>query len=85
MTRQIPESDWKIFRQLHPVALERFCERTLSEVGRLASDTGKSAHERYLAVFRLIQRGTRSWRRHSMTRAARRPGFNWRSSARVGC
>lgn len=56
MTRQIPESDWKIFRQLHPVALERFCERTLFEVDRLATDTGKSAHERYLAVFRLLQR-----------------------------
>jgi len=56
MTRQIPESDWKLFRQLHPVALERFCERTLSEVGRLTADSGKSAHERYLAVFRLLQR-----------------------------
>jgi hypothetical protein len=56
MTRQIPESDWKLFRQLHPVALERFCERTLSEVGRLAADSGKSAHERYLAMYRLLQR-----------------------------
>jgi hypothetical protein len=56
MAREISESDWKLFRQLHPVALERFCERVLSEVGRLASDTGKSAHERYVAVFQLLQR-----------------------------
>ena len=56
MTREISESDWKIFRQLHPIALERFCERVLSEIGPLTSETGKSAHERYLAVFKLLQR-----------------------------
>jgi hypothetical protein len=52
----ISEPDWKLFRQLHRIALERFCERVLSEVGQLASDTGKSAHERYLAVFKRIQK-----------------------------
>jgi hypothetical protein len=56
MAREISESDWKLFRGLQPVALERFCEGVLSEVGRLASDPGKSAHERYLAVFQLLQR-----------------------------
>jgi hypothetical protein len=54
--REISESDWKLFRQVHPVALERFCERVLSDLGRLASETGKTAHERYLAVFKLLQR-----------------------------
>jgi hypothetical protein len=56
MTRQISEVDWKLFRQVHPLALERFCERVLAEVGQLALQAGKSAHERYLAVFRLLQR-----------------------------
>jgi hypothetical protein len=56
MARDISEPDWKLFRQLHPLALERFCERALADVGRLASEAGKSAHERYLAVFRLLQR-----------------------------
>jgi hypothetical protein len=56
MGREISESDWKLFRQLQPLALERFCERALADVGRLASETGKSAHERYLAVFRLMER-----------------------------
>jgi hypothetical protein len=50
MTREISESDWKLFRQFHPLALERFCEQVLADLGRLASDPGKSAHERYLAV-----------------------------------
>lgn len=55
MTRDISESDWKVFRQLHEVALKRFCERTLNELGQLASATDKGAHERYLAVFKLLQ------------------------------
>jgi hypothetical protein len=59
MTRQISESDWKLFRQLQPIALERFCERVLSEVSRLTSDTRKSSHERYLALFKLIKRRDR--------------------------
>jgi hypothetical protein len=50
------ESEWKLFRQLQAVALERFCERVLSEVGRLAADTRKNHHERYLAVFKLMER-----------------------------
>jgi hypothetical protein len=56
MMRQISEADWKRFRKVHPLALERFCERVLTEIGRLASSPGESAHERYLAVFRLLQR-----------------------------
>jgi len=59
VSRSISEADWKVFRQLRQVALERFCERALSEVGRLASETGKTAHERYLAVFRLFERRDR--------------------------
>jgi hypothetical protein len=56
MAREISERDWKLFRRLHPIALERFSERVLSEVAQLASATGKSAHDRYLAVFKLLQR-----------------------------
>jgi hypothetical protein len=50
------ESEWKLFRQLQAVALERFCERVLSEVGHLTADARKNHHERYLAVFKLIKR-----------------------------
>jgi hypothetical protein len=55
MGRGISESDWKLFRQLRPLALDRFCRRVLDEVSRLAADTGTSSHERYLAVFQLLQ------------------------------
>lgn len=56
MERQIHEPDWKLFRKLQPVALDRFCQRVLAEVGQLAADAGKSHHERYLALFRLLRR-----------------------------
>ena len=57
--RDIKESDRKLLRQLKPVALDRYCERVLSEVGRAAAEPGASAHARYLNVFNLIQRRNR--------------------------
>jgi hypothetical protein len=30
----IHESDWRVFRRLHSIALERFCTRVLEEVRR---------------------------------------------------
>jgi len=59
VSRTISESDWKLFRQLRAIALDRFCERVLSEIGRLTADAGKSAHERYVAVFQLLQQRDR--------------------------
>ncbi len=43
-----PESDWKIFRELREVALERFCKRVLEELELLWQDASGSYHERYL-------------------------------------
>ncbi len=51
----IAESDWKTFRELQELALERFCERALDEIVRLRADAQKTQHERYLAIYRLIQ------------------------------
>lgn len=56
MDRGIREADWKEFRDLRSLALDRFCERVLAEVQSLATDPDKGAHARYLAVFRLIER-----------------------------
>ena len=55
MERGIHESDWKLFRKLQPLALDRFCQRVLAEIGQLVADAGKSDHERYLAVYKLLQ------------------------------
>jgi hypothetical protein len=50
----IPESDWRQFRALIPVSLERYSAEILNEC-RAILDAGGSAHERYLRMFRLIQ------------------------------
>jgi hypothetical protein len=55
MATEIKESDWKLFRQLHQVALERFCERVLDEVRGATEETGVGYHDRYLRVFDLIR------------------------------
>lgn len=59
MSREFPESDWKVFRQLREIALQRFCEAVLVESREAASDTSKSAHERYLDLYRIFQRRDR--------------------------
>jgi hypothetical protein len=50
-----PESDWKIFRELRELALERFCKRVLEELEALRRNTSRSHHERYLDVFRFLR------------------------------
>ena len=54
MTRDIPERDWKIFRELHKVALERLCEKILTEAQAEIEHPTKSSHEKYLSLFKLI-------------------------------
>ena len=55
MTPEMPDSDWKLFRELSEVALERFCRRALEEIVPICSDGSRSGHERYLEVFRVMQ------------------------------
>jgi hypothetical protein len=53
--RDIKESDWKVFKPLRELALERFCERVLDEVARIGADSARSKHERYGAIYRLVR------------------------------
>jgi hypothetical protein len=55
MERQLPEKDWKLLRQLAPVALERFCDRVLREATVIATAPGKTNHERYLELYKLMK------------------------------
>ncbi len=52
---EISKSDWTTFKELRKLALERFCSRVLDDVARINSDDAKSKHERYLAIYRLMQ------------------------------
>jgi len=55
MSRTIKESDWKLLKEIAPVALERFCGRILTDINHIASDSTQSCHQRYLAVFALLR------------------------------
>jgi hypothetical protein len=41
-----PEPDWRAFRELREVALERFCKRTLDDLESFRVDESRSHHER---------------------------------------
>ena len=55
MSRDIPERDWKVFRELHKVALGRLCERILAEARAEIERPGTTSHEKYLSLFKLIE------------------------------
>ena len=55
MMRTISEPDWKLFSQLRPLALDRYCQRVLSDIEGLAHDGARTAHERYLAIYEVVQ------------------------------
>jgi DNA-directed RNA polymerase specialized sigma24 family protein len=55
MATEIKESDWRLFRRLHKMALERFCQRVLKDVRSAAEDHADGYHDCYLKVFALIR------------------------------
>jgi hypothetical protein len=55
VTHSVPESDWKTFRELRELALQRFSKGVLEEVLALIQHGPGNDHERYLAVFRLVR------------------------------
>ena len=55
MSRDIPERDWKVFRELHKIALARLCDKILAEARTQIEHPTKSSHEKYLSLFKLIQ------------------------------
>ena len=51
----ISEHDWKLLRKLHEVALQRFCDRVLSEYRGVLDDVTQSPHARFLHIFELTR------------------------------
>ena len=62
-SEDIPEEDWKVFRELRAKALERFCERVLSDIRGLASDDTRSSRDRYVEIYKLIGAQDGKWAR----------------------
>jgi|SRR4051812_41631198 hypothetical protein len=52
---EVPEPDWRIFRELRERGLERFCRRVLDEIEGIRADESQSYQSRYGAVYRLLQ------------------------------
>jgi len=55
----LPECDWKHLRMVAQAALDRFCTRVLDESRAIIADDAASAHDRYLQLFRLIEKRDR--------------------------
>ena len=62
MSGDFPEKDWKVFRELRPVWLQRYCAEVNCQVIRKLSDTKRTEHERYIDVYRFIQKKDRELR-----------------------
>lgn len=50
MTLDIKESDWKVFKQIHPIALERYFQHAVAGLGRIAGNDRKTNRERFWDV-----------------------------------
>ncbi len=55
MAQEIKESDWKVFRRLQGIALERFCQRVIEEVRSATSSCAADYHDCYLELFSLMR------------------------------
>ena len=53
--KSIAESDWKILREIKTVALDRYCQKVLDEIARLAASDDGSVHKRYLELWNLLR------------------------------
>ena len=54
MPSEIKESDWKLFRRFHEIALERFSKQVIEEINDATSNCTQDYHNRYLEIFNLI-------------------------------
>jgi hypothetical protein len=59
MLDRISEPDWKVFKPLRELALERYCERALAEVERIRANAGKTQHQRYLEIWQILKKWDR--------------------------
>jgi hypothetical protein len=48
------ESDWRIFRELRPIWLDRYCAQVNRQLIRKLTDSKRTEHERYLHAYKFI-------------------------------
>ena len=55
--REIAEKDWKHFKTLHQLAVNRFSKETLSNISQIiASKEIETKHEKYLEIYQYIKK-----------------------------
>src|SRR4051812_25780951 len=54
MHHDIRESDWKILRDIKPLALDRLCQQILDEITAVARDPDQGSHAKYGKIYGLI-------------------------------
>ena len=52
---EYPETDWRTFRELREVALDRYCRNVLKDVQQLASESALTSHERFLRLCEVVR------------------------------
>lgn len=57
MHDRIKESDWKIFKELKPIALERYCNQVMRDVDKKIHEEAGDAHDRYLEMYKIVRDG----------------------------
>lgn len=55
MSSDISESDWRHFKNVHRVLLDRYSARVLADLTAMVSTNEGTAHERYLRIYEWIQ------------------------------
>jgi hypothetical protein len=50
------ESEWKKFKRLKEICLERYCHSVLGEAMNACQQDGKTEHERYIDLYQLIKK-----------------------------
>jgi hypothetical protein len=48
------ESDWKIFKQIKENAIEKFCDKALSEYKDIINNKNEKSQETYTYLYRLV-------------------------------
>jgi hypothetical protein len=51
----LKESDWKIFKTIKEIALEKYCTLVLEESQAVISKQDNNAHNKYLLLYKLLQ------------------------------
>ena len=75
MSQNFSEADWKLLRELHPIALNRYCQKALEDIKQIADDADKSPHETDLEIYKAVQSQDQDIRLGFTICAVQRRGF----------